>query len=41
VLRFTGHYYYRVAFKRDETEFEAFADDFWKAKSVLLESRWW
>jgi hypothetical protein len=41
IIRATYHYYYRVAFARDDLEFEAFADDFWRLKSVNLRTRWW
>ena len=41
LITITCHYYYRVAFKRDAFEAEAFADDFWRVKQVQFESRWW
>lgn len=41
VINGTFNYYYRVAFKRDDAEFETFADDFWRLKSINFETRWW
>lgn len=38
VIKWTGQYYYRVAFTKDELDFEQFMKDLWEAKRVEFES---